>query len=66
VTVKLTRRERHFLSLHYPDGTVSKGTSVGASLYRKGLVYIAKYGRYGITPAGIEALKGDQSQPRLL
>jgi hypothetical protein len=25
VTVKLIRRERHFLSLHYPDGTVSKG-----------------------------------------
>jgi hypothetical protein len=32
--------------------TISKGSSVGDSLYWRGLVRIAKYGRYGITDAG--------------
>ena len=57
MTVKLTHSERYFLMLLHPDGTIAIGTSVGASLYRRGLVTIAKWGRYGLTPAGEEAIK---------
>jgi hypothetical protein len=59
MTVKLSHRERHFLSLLVPDGaTIGVGLSVGASLRHKGLVTVAKYGRYGITEAGKAALAG--------
>jgi hypothetical protein len=59
---RLTRRERHYLNIMYPDGTIAVGTKVGEQLYYRGLVRIAKWGRYGITPEGIEALKQDDEQ----
>jgi hypothetical protein len=54
-----TRRESHFLELIYPEGTIGIGTRIGEALWQRGLVTIAKWGRYGITPAGIEALEQD-------
>jgi hypothetical protein len=61
---KLTHRDRYFLSLLAPDGaTIYVGTSVGASLYRRGLVTKAKWGRYGITEAGKAALAGSAYAP---
>ncbi|WP_439398527.1 hypothetical protein ACRQ5Q_14610 [Bradyrhizobium sp. PMVTL-01] len=61
----LTRRERHFLGLLMEDGaTISKGTSLGASLYRRGLLRIAKFGRYGITAEGVAAYHTGATQAK--
>ena len=38
------------------------GSSVGLSLFERGLVSIARRGRYGITPAGVAALYGAHAQ----
>lgn len=54
---KLDDSEAHFLSVICPEGTISVGTTIGYKLHRRGLVKIAKFGRYGITPAGAEAIK---------
>lgn len=64
--MKLTRRQRHFLELLYPDGTIAIGLTVGADLRLMGLVRIAKYGRYGITEAGAQAIgkSGGHQQKR--
>jgi hypothetical protein len=56
MTTKLNPRERYFLGLIYPTGTIAVGTSVGQRLYNRGLVRIEKRDRYGITPAGAEAI----------
>jgi hypothetical protein len=42
--------------LLYPEGTISVGSSVGLGLFERGLVAIARRGRYVITPAGVAAL----------
>ena len=55
--VKLTSAERRFLAIIHPTGTIATGTMVGLRLYQRGLVRIAKFERYGITPEGVEAIK---------
>ena len=56
--MKLTERESHFLGLLMENGaTISCGTSVGVSLYRRGLVHVARYGRWGITQDGVDAYR---------
>lgn len=55
--VRLTSAERRFLAIIHPTGTVATGTIVGVRLYQRGFVKIEKFGRYGITPAGAEAIK---------
>ena len=57
MATKIDDRDAHFLGLICPEGTISIGTSIGSKLRRRGLVKIAKFGRYGITPEGVEALK---------
>lgn len=60
----LTRKERLFLELLAPDGaTIAQGTRVGAALARRGFVRVAKFGRWGITPAGHGALAGHGDLP---
>ena len=72
MTVNLSRKERHFLRLLVePGATIAMGTRVGSNLAAKRLVTEARWGRWGITPAGIEAIaphlpKPAQEQPRLL
>lgn len=58
--VKLTDRERHFLTIlcEAPDATIGVGLHVGARLLRRGLVSIVRWGRYGATQAGRDALAG--------
>lgn len=53
---KLTMKERRFLAIIYPTGTIATGTDVGAKLYYRGFVTIAKRDRYGITPEGAAAI----------
>lgn len=54
----LTDREISFLRLLTDNGaTISVGTTVGYTLYKRGLVTVAKWGRYGITEAGRTALR---------
>lgn len=55
--MKLTRRHRRFLAVIYPTGTIARGSSTGFELYRAGLVEVSKFGRYGITAAGADAIK---------
>jgi hypothetical protein len=55
--VRLTAAERRFLAIIFPTGTIATGSDVGFRLYQRGFVTIAKYQRYGITPAGAEAIK---------
>jgi hypothetical protein len=55
VAPKLTRKERFFLSLIYPTGTIAVGTKVGEKLFVRGFLTI-KFGRYGITPEGAAAI----------
>src|SRR5437879_14989 len=45
---KLTMKERRFLAIIYPTGTIATGTDVGAKLYYRGFLTIAKRDRYGI------------------
>jgi hypothetical protein len=53
----LSHSERHFLSLIIGGGSISVGSSIGASLHQRGMVTIVRNGqRYGITQAGIAAL----------
>lgn len=54
--VRLTSAERRFLAIIHPTGTIATGTTVGFRLYQRGFVSIAKYQRYGITPAGVAAI----------
>ena len=42
--------------------SIAVGSSVGLSLFERGLVSIARHGRYGITPAGVAALYGPHAQ----
>lgn len=60
--IKLDRKERHFLLLlaEAPGATIAIGTSTGKRLMGMRLVYEAKWGRYGITPAGAEAIRAYQ------
>ncbi len=53
---KLTESERYFLSLINPDGTISVGTSIGAELWRRGLM-VRIGDRYGISELGKQALE---------
>lgn len=70
--VRLTAAERRFLAIINPTGTIATGTMTGLRLHQRGLVTVAKFERYGITPAGIAAIKGypesqwkmPQEQPR--
>jgi hypothetical protein len=55
--VKLSRKERHFLALIYPAGTIAVGLEIGEQLYSRGLIKIATFGRYGITPEGARAIE---------
>lgn len=55
--VRLTAAERRFLAIIFPTGTIATGSEVGQRLYQRGLVTIAKYQRYGITPEGVAAIK---------
>jgi hypothetical protein len=70
--INLSRKERHFLLLlSEPGATIGMGTRVGKQLAAKRLVHEAKWGRWGITPAGAESIrphmpKPRQEQPRLL
>lgn len=62
--MKLTPRERRFLTLLLPEGaTIAMGLRVGSDLCRRGLVHIAKYRRYGITVQGREALAEPDRPP---
>jgi hypothetical protein len=54
---KLTQRERYFLSLINPEGTIGIGTSVGAALHQRGFVAVTGRDRYGITESGKQALE---------
>lgn len=54
---KMTGRERRFLALMYPTGTVAIGLKVGEALYSRGFLKIATFGRYGITPEGARAIE---------
>jgi hypothetical protein len=62
----LDRKEWILLNLlaEAPDATVGQGTRAGASLARRGLVRVAKYGRWGITEAGRGVLAGHGELPR--
>lgn len=54
------KRAVHYLELlSEPGATISIGTNVGAWLHEQGFVTIARWGRYGITPKGIDALRGN-------
>jgi len=55
IAPKLTRKERHFLSLIYPNGTIAIGTKVGERLFARGLLTI-RFSRYAITPEGAAAI----------
>lgn len=52
----LTHRERRFLAIVYPTGSVGIGLTVGEKLYVRGFLKI-EHGRYSITPAGAEAIR---------
>jgi hypothetical protein len=52
----LTRREKRFLDLLYPDGSVSVDLTVGALLHQKGYVQVNKQGRYELTRKGMMAV----------
>ena len=52
----LTESERYFLSLINPEGTISVGTSIGAELWRRGLV-VRIGDRYGISVLSKQALE---------
>lgn len=54
--MKLTAREMRFLSLIYPEGTISVGLTVGYRLQEKGYVREAKEGRLGLTRKGLIAV----------
>jgi hypothetical protein len=56
VTVQLNDREAFFLNLIHPVGTIGTGTSIGKRLYKRGLVSVVKFGRYGITDMGAGAI----------
>jgi hypothetical protein len=59
--IRLTRRQRHFLTLlNAPGATVAMGLEVGDDLHHMGLVMEAKWGRYGITPKGREAIAQEE------
>lgn len=61
------RRARHHLKiLNEPGATIGVGTDVGAWLLQEGMVAIVKFGRYGITPKGVDFLLGRmiESAPR--
>jgi hypothetical protein len=61
-SARISEQERHFLSLiNSEDATIGVGTSIGARLHRRGLVQIAKSGRYGITEAG-KKVCGEQEE----
>lgn len=51
----LTARQARFLAI-VEGGTVAVGLRIGEQLYQRGLLTIAKWGRYGITPIGQAAL----------
>jgi len=55
---QLRRARWHLKLLNEPGATIGVGTIVGAWLYQEGFVTIAKFGRYGITPKGIDFLLG--------
>lgn len=54
---RLTRKERRFMAIMYPTGTVAVGLTIGRELYHRGLLLIAKAGRYGLSARGAEAMK---------
>ncbi|MGY3588016.1 hypothetical protein [Bradyrhizobium sp. USDA 4350] len=53
---RLTPRERRFLALIYPVGTIAMGSAAGEKLYLRGFVKLARFGRYEITPEGAAAI----------
>jgi hypothetical protein len=54
---KMTPKERRFLALMYPTGTVMIGLKIGEALYSRGFIKVATFGRYGITPEGARAIE---------